>query len=95
MLKVVARSIARKDKIDEIIELSRELAEASRNETGCISYEMYQDTKDSSIFVMIETWENIEAFNKHGQSNHVQRIVPKLNELRKEKAVVNIYKKAI
>lgn len=95
MIKVVAKSIIHQDKIDEIIKLSKQLIEASRKEPGCISYEMYQDINDLSVFTMIETWESLGAFDKHGKSEHVKRIVPKLNTLRKEKAIVNLYKKII
>ncbi|MBF4692859.1 putative quinol monooxygenase [Fusibacter ferrireducens] len=91
MIKVVARSVAIQGKEDEIIALSKELVLESRKEVGCIRYEMYQDQKNASVFTMIETWQDEETFQKHKETPHVKRIVPQLNALRVEKAVVDVY----
>ena len=91
MIKVVAKSVAIKGKEAEIIELSKELVLESRKELGCVRYEMYQDQKNASVFTMIETWKDMETFLNHKEMPHVKNIVPKLNELRAEKAVVDVY----
>ena len=91
MIKVVAKSIAIKGKEAEIIELSKELVLESRKELGCVRYEMYQDQKNESIFTMIETWKDMETFLRHKEMPHVKRLVPQLNALRVEKAIVDVY----
>lgn len=91
MIKVVAKSVAIKGKEAEIIALSKELVLESRKELGCVRYEMYQDQNNASVFTMIETWKDMESFLSHKEMPHVKRIVPQLNALRAEKAVVDVY----
>ncbi len=91
MIKVVAKSVAKQGKEAEVIELSKELVLESRKEAGCVRYEMFQDQSNPSIFTMIETWSDMTAFLNHKEMPHVKKIVPKLNELRESKAVVDVY----
>ncbi|QAA33789.1 putative quinol monooxygenase [Clostridium manihotivorum] len=95
MLKVVAKHYVISDKVEEVLELAKELVAATVKEEGCISYAMYQDTKDSSILTMIEEWESVEALKKHGQSEHFTTIVPKMAPLMAKPAEMNVYKKVI
>ncbi|MDP0493959.1 MAG: putative quinol monooxygenase [Fusobacterium sp. JB021] len=95
MIKVIAKNFTKKNKIDETIELCKELADATRKEKGCIKYELYQDEKDSSILTFIEEWENKEDLERHLKSEHFTRIVPKLSQLRTKEGEINIYNKII
>lgn len=54
MIKVVANFFVQKNEIDEFIELSKELVEMSRKDSGCIKYELYQDNENPRIFAIIE-----------------------------------------
>ena len=92
MIKVIARSIAHPEHLDEIITLSKQLVEASLLESGCVDYGLYQDLSDPNILTMIETWTDENALEIHKTSGHVRAIVPKLNAMRKEKSIVQIYR---
>ena len=93
MIKVVAKNYVQEDKMDEVMELNKELVEATRKEEGCISYAVYQDEKDATILTMIEEWENRDVLKKHMHSEHFTRIVPMLRKLRTKETEMNIYKK--
>lgn len=93
MIKVVAKSYSKADKLDRILELSREMVEKTVKEEGCIKYELFQDTKDPKVLIIIEEWENEEALNKHIASEHFKRIIPQLNELREKPSEMNICRK--
>lgn len=67
MIKIVAKNFVKKENIDEVIKLSKELVDETIKEEGCISYEMYQDVNDNSILTMIETWENRDVLAKHSK----------------------------
>lgn len=95
MIKVVARSFAKEDKLNEIIEFYKELVELTRKEDGCIKYELYRDEKDPTIVTMIEEWESREALDEHMKSEHFTRIVPKLGKLMAKESDMNIYNKLI
>ena len=93
MIKVVAKSFAKPDKLDRILELSAEMVEKTVKEEGCIKYELFQDIKAPEVLVIIEEWESEEALSRHMASEHFTRIVPQLNELREKASEVNILKK--
>lgn len=95
MIKVVAKNFAQEDKINEILELCKELVEMTRKEDGCIKYEMYQDEEDARILTMIEEWESRQALDKHLKSEHFTRIVPMLGKLMSKETVMNVYNKLI
>ena len=93
MIKVVAKSFAKPDKLDKILKLSAEMVEKTVKEEGCIKYELFQDIKAPEVLVIIEEWESEEALSRHMASEHFRRIVPQLNELREKASEVNILKK--
>ncbi|MCM3570303.1 putative quinol monooxygenase [Neobacillus mesonae] len=92
MIKVVAKGKLKPDvKAEEYIRISRELVAETRKEEGCISYALFEELNDPSIFTMLEEWENEEALEKHNQTEHMKRIIPELSKLR-ESMEVNIYR---
>ncbi len=93
MIKVVAKSFAKPDKLDKILKLSAEMVEKTVKEEGCIKYELFQDIKAPEVLVIVEEWESEEALSRHMASEHFKRIVPQLNELREKASEVNILKK--
>ena len=92
MITIVAKSIIKQGRIDEYKLLTKKLISESRKEVGCISYNLYQDTKNCNILTFIEEWENEEAIKIHNNSEHFTSIVPKFADLRDSKSEVNIYK---
>lgn len=95
MIKVVAKHYVFSDKVEEVIELSKELVAATVKEEGCISYGMYQDVKDSTILTMLEEWESVEALKKHSESEHFKTLVPKIVKFMEKPTEMNVYNKVI
>jgi quinol monooxygenase YgiN len=93
MLKVIAKSYAKADMLDRILELSKEMVEKTVKEEGCIKYELFQDVKDPNVLVIVEEWEDQAALDRHMASEHFKRLVPQMNELREKPSEVNICKK--
>ncbi|MBY0147439.1 putative quinol monooxygenase [Neobacillus niacini] len=92
MIRVVAKGKLKPEvKVEEYLELARDLVSETRKEEGCIYYALHQDIKDPSVVTMLEEWVDEEALKQHGKSEHVQRIVPELGKLR-ESIEVNVYK---
>ncbi|NRT73932.1 putative quinol monooxygenase [Clostridium beijerinckii] len=92
MIKIVAKSVIKTEQIEKYLTLAKELVDKSRKEEGCISYSLFQDINDSSIFTFIEEWKDEKAINLHNNSEHFTRIVPLLGELRVGNGEVNLYK---
>jgi quinol monooxygenase YgiN len=81
VLRVVARIIARPDKIEELKTLLIQLIEPTRQEEGCLQYELLQNQDDPTDFTFVETWTTKSALDAHLASANVQTALEKLNDL--------------
>lgn len=90
MVEVVSKIFVKEDKVDELIELFKEMVEPTKKEEGYIQYEMYQDEENPTILIVIEQWESKENFDMHLKSEHFERIVPKMIELMVEDTEMNV-----
>ncbi len=43
----------------------------TRQEDGCLRYDLFVDADDPAKFTFIEEWSSREALNAHGQSAHI------------------------
>ncbi len=87
MLKVVAKSFFYEEKVDEALKLYEELVRETQKETGCISYNLYQDINDRIILTMLEEWESMECFNNHIKSDHYKKLIPEISKFRKSSEI--------
>lgn len=70
-LTVVAKIKAKPEAAKTVHEELRKLIEPTcTKDKGCISYELYLDKHDPSLFFFLETWENEELLNRHLDSCH-------------------------
>jgi quinol monooxygenase YgiN len=77
-LRVVARIKAKAKTVSEVGELLSGLVEPTRKESGCITYELLQNTEDPTDFTFVEEWESFAALESHLASDHLKAIGPKL-----------------
>lgn len=92
MIIIVAKNYVKSSDRDNFLSLSRELIEKSRDEEGCISYNLYEDI-NGGIFTFIEEWKDEYAIEFHNNSVHFKTIVPKLKNLLEKNMEVSLYKK--
>lgn len=57
------------------------LVSASRNDDGCISYDMYESVTTPRQFIIVETWENDSLLGIHSVAPHFKKYVPQLQAL--------------
>jgi quinol monooxygenase YgiN len=65
MIVVIGRVQSNAEKRDALVRIGEAVAEASREEAGCISYRLYEDTELENEFVFVEEWESREALRNH------------------------------
>lgn len=92
MLTVVAKAMVKEEKIEEFKKYADEIMKETRKEEGNISYNLYEDSKNSNILTFIEFWRSEEDLQKHFNSKHFKEILPKMGELQKSETEINIYK---
>jgi quinol monooxygenase YgiN len=70
-LKVVAIAETSSDKTMELKSVCLGLIEPTRKESGCISYELYEDTTNPGRFTFIEEWESQVHLDAHLKTPHL------------------------
>lgn len=88
MLLLIAKSTVMDGKQNEFMRLANSLVQQSREEIGCLQYDLVQEENHSNIFYFIEKYVDEEALYLHQTSIHYQQIVPQLGQLRTQKAEV-------
>lgn len=93
MITVVATNYIKEEKIDEMIQLVKELVEETRKEEGCISYNLFQDSQDKGTFTFVEEWLSKEHLDVHMQAEHFTRIVPTIKALCRAEGNISVLNK--
>lgn len=70
ILTVIANIKAKADKIEEVKAELLKLIDATREEAGCINYDLHQDNQNPAHFLFYETWQNQSALDKHAATPH-------------------------
>ena len=91
MIRVVATFQLKQERIDEAIELAKELVVATREEKGCAQYDLAQSAREKKHLVMLEAWETSHDLDMHMASAHFNRLVPMLASLCTQPPVVESF----
>ncbi len=73
MIIVIAIMNVKPGKKDAFILDAKDLVTETRQETGCISYDLLTSTEDEDLLVMLEKWEDIESLNAHMETDHFKK----------------------
>jgi quinol monooxygenase YgiN len=61
------------DKTDEAAGALRSLRDASRGETGCLTFDVTRSTDDANVFVLYEEWKDKAALDFHYETEHFKK----------------------
>ncbi|MDA8428675.1 MAG: putative quinol monooxygenase [Geobacteraceae bacterium] len=84
---VVAKVVAKTAFVETVKAELLKLIEPTREEDGCIAYNLHQDNDDTAVFVFYETWENLPCLEKHLNSEHFKSYATTVGSLIEEKVV--------
>jgi quinol monooxygenase YgiN len=93
-VRVIARSVARKGKEDQLRGLLQSMLAPTRAEQGCKSYELYE-SNSTGRFYFDETWTSQAALDKHTTTRHFQHLEQAIGELLEEPFEVNILRRIL
>jgi len=71
LLTVVAEMVAKPGKENELQRHLLALIEPTRQEGGCVQYDLHQHTSEAGRFVFYENWQSCELLERHLQSPHL------------------------
>ena len=72
---------ARPDKTEELNALLTSLLEPTRQESGCIQFDLLQNRETPREFAIVSRWHSEQAVQYHIGTNHAQRAMSRLPEL--------------
>ena len=75
MIVVVGRVVTEAERRADLVRVGQTVAAASRQEPGCMSYRIYQDTEKENEFVFVEEWESDAALQEHFATVHVSEFL--------------------
>ncbi|MDX1672064.1 MAG: putative quinol monooxygenase [Balneolaceae bacterium] len=80
-LHVIARLKAKEDKRNELRSLLSGLVSLTREEPGCLSYELLENMNNELEFTFVEEWRDEQALSKHFETDHIQNAIEMFPEL--------------
>lgn len=86
MLLLIAEDFIILESIPLVLPYYEELVYKTRQEPGCISYELTKDLKKEGHFLFLERWTDEDALNLHTQTEHFKRLVPLIDQHISQKA---------
>ncbi len=93
MIKIIAKNYVKEDEVNNFIALAKKLVkETNEKDTGCIHYQLYQDTANPQILTFLEEWESDDDLKKHMEAKHFKEIVPALGEFEEKPGELNMYR---
>jgi len=90
-IRVVARIVAKPEKVEETRALLSGLIAPTRKETGCSRYELMQNRANPAEFTFVEEWANEGALNAHFTTSHVKDAFSKVPALLAEPPDIRQY----
>ena len=80
-LSVVAHITALADKVEEAKALLTSLTGPTRQEAGCIRYELHQNNENPRDLTFIEEWESEADLEAHLKTPHIRAAFEKMPEV--------------
>jgi quinol monooxygenase YgiN len=71
-LTVIAYVTAKAGHEDEVRQALLDLVAHTREEKGCINYDLHQSQENTSEFAIYENWEKAADLSEHARSDHIQ-----------------------
>ena len=79
------------EKVEEFIAAAKTIMAASRAEPGCISYTLYQDPYERTVFFFFEEWKDQDAIDFHFAAPHFKAFGEKMKGLAAGPGAITIY----
>ncbi len=91
MIVLAAKFVGKPERRSEIIRLAATVAQPSRAEAGCISYNFYEQQPATNEFLFFEEWADQAALDFHFQSPHFKEFLKQFPELIQGAAKLRVY----
>ena len=73
---VVVEERIKEGQLAAFVEYMREMIRLTKEEDGCIAYDLYESIDGSGEVVLVEIWESKEALDNHLETDHFKELFP-------------------
>jgi quinol monooxygenase YgiN len=80
-LTIVARIEAKADSVDKVQTALLKLIEPTRQEQGCLQYELHQDNENPQVFIFYENWDSRQLWQSHMNNDHLKAYMAETDDL--------------
>lgn len=91
MVVISGKFTVKPERKADMIRLATALFPPSRAETGCISYNCYQQADDQNAFLFFEEWASQEAIDRHFETPHFKKFMADFPSMIVGTPVIKIY----
>ncbi|MFN0166342.1 MAG: putative quinol monooxygenase [Bryobacteraceae bacterium] len=81
LLTVVAEIQAKRGKEDDLRQVLLGLIGPTRQEGGCVQYDLHEDNEAPGRFLFYENWQSREHLNQHAESPHLRAFKARFEDL--------------
>lgn len=92
-LTVVASFKAKAGLEETVLKELSDLLAPTREEAGCIRYDLHRGTDDPAVFIFYETWKSKQDLEEHLEKPYLQALLGKIKDLFAEPPVINLLEK--
>ncbi len=82
MVVLIAKNTVKEGLQQEFLTLAKKMVIKTREEVGCISYDLAGDQSDAQVFYFIEKYRDEKAVAFHRATDYFQTLVPQIGALR-------------
>jgi len=75
-LVVVIDEKIKEGQLGAFMDYMRDMIALTKQEDGCIAYDIYEAIDGSGEVVMVEIWASQEAFDEHCKTDHFKEFIP-------------------
>lgn len=87
---LIARLKVKPDMIEKAKAAALAIVQLSRNEVGCVNYDIHQSIEDETVFLWHETWINKAAVEQHFATPFFQEFFKVVEEVAAEPPQINL-----
>lgn len=91
MIVLAAKFVGKPERRGSIISLAATVAKPSRAESGCISYNFYEQQPTNNEFLFFEEWADQAALDYHFQTPHFKKFMEQFPDLIQGKPLIRVY----
>ena len=90
-VSVVVEEKIKEGQLGEFTEYMREMIRLTKEEEGCIAYDLYEAIDGSFDVVMVEVWESKEALDAHMEAEHFKKYIPGAEAFKESQSKIRVF----